>query len=156
MVIPWPTMPTAGSALMACITRLNLLGAHQSSPSRNAMISPRASGIPALNAEAWPPFALRIRRTRGSNFATISGGAIRGAVIHYYDFDVASREVLIEHADDRFFDEALVIIGVDQNGDSGLHTVLSNRDALVGRYIRDYHCGSMQARNVQRTFPECS
>ena len=67
-----------------------------------------------------------------------------------------TREILFEHADDRFFDEALVIIGVYQNGDSGLHTVLSNRDALVGRYIRDYHRGSMQARKVQRALPESS
>ena len=37
------------------------------------MIAPLHSGMPALNAEACPPFFLRNNRTRGSNFFTISG-----------------------------------------------------------------------------------
>ena len=37
------------------------------------MISPRHSGMPALNAEACPPFSLRSSRTCGSNLRTISG-----------------------------------------------------------------------------------
>src|SRR5713226_1679096 len=70
--MPWPTIPTDGSAAIVCATRVSLLGAHQSSPSRNATISPLHSGIPALNAEACPPFSLRNSRTRASNFFTIS------------------------------------------------------------------------------------
>ena len=37
------------------------------------MPTPEHAGIPALNADACPPFVFRISRTRGSNLRTISG-----------------------------------------------------------------------------------
>src|SRR6266436_5739316 len=66
-------MPIEESLAIVLETACNFPGAHQSSPSRNATISPLHSGIPALKAEACPPFSLRSSRTRGSNFFTISG-----------------------------------------------------------------------------------
>src|SRR5580704_9925620 len=66
-------MPISGREDRISTTVDSFRLAHQSSPSRNAMISPCACGMPKLNAEAWPPFSLRKQRTRGANLPTISG-----------------------------------------------------------------------------------
>src|SRR5712691_6674517 len=50
----------------------SLSRAHQSSPSRKEAISPCISGMPTLNAEAWPPLGLKRYRTRGANLRTIA------------------------------------------------------------------------------------
>lgn len=49
------------------------------------------------------------------------GSAVGGAVVDDGDFHLVGRKVLIEDALDGLGDEALVIVGVDEDGDEGRH-----------------------------------
>ena len=74
---------------------------------------PLALGIPALNAEAWPPFGFANQAHARLKSANDFRRAVRRTIVHDEDFNVVHRHVLFEDAGDGALNEALVIVRVD-------------------------------------------
>jgi hypothetical protein len=53
----------------------------------------------------------------GTEFGEDFGGAVPGAVVHHQNFPLGGGEILSQHALNRFFDEAFVVVGIDQYAD---------------------------------------
>src|SRR5690349_17914036 len=77
-------------------------------------------------------------------------GAVRGAVVYYKDLAVGGGEILLEHADNRFFDEALVVIRVNQYADKRFSQVTSS---TFGGGSRFGFCGVAPPWSFRRKQP---
>ncbi len=104
-------------ASKAWATAVNLSLAHQSSPSKKCDESGGGFGDGGVECGGLAAVCFSKQTHARRELANDFGSAVGRAIVHYKDFSFRGGKILIENAHDGLLDEALVVIGVNEDGD---------------------------------------